>query len=103
MKLRLLLLCIAALFVSGGILSLIGEELPPPPSGLSSGATGSLTGTKYQASSMPDKMLIHSLSRNQHLMILVRMGLFYGGFICVLLAFDFGTTPSKEDSQSSEA
>ncbi len=103
MKLRFFLFTLAALFVCGGFLSLFGSEAKSPISSETSAAPPtSLVSPTVQTATVPYHIFVHSLSRNRHLMILVRMGLFYGGFICILLAFDFGTD-SEEQPQSSGA
>lgn len=93
---RIIFLITAALFLGGGFYSLFAVS-PEVSSSLEPKSPAAVIG----AADFP--VVAQTLTRNEHLNILVRMGFFYAGFICILLAFDLGDRKAGENSEQTSS
>ena len=93
---RLIFLVTAVLFLGGGFYSLFAVS-PEVSSSLETNSPAAVIG------SADFPVVAQTLTRNEHLNILVRMGFFYAGFICILLAFDLGDRKAGDDSEQTSS
>lgn len=90
---KILFAVLAVVLLSLGVTSLFAAPTPAAP----------LPETVASAPDRTASPLEKSLTPAHLRLLLLRMGFFYAGFICLLLALEFGTEPRKETGKHKPA